>query len=95
MALTKEFELDSGVTVRYHRIVSVNTVTNVSNIIEVAGYTSQEKREEEQAAVSGGEPMDVFIHTRYESTPYDQTMTVEGAYAWLKSLPEFADAADC
>ena len=95
MALLKEIELDSGVTVCYHRVVSVNTITNVSNVIEVASYTSRAKREEEQEAVSGGEPMDIFISTRFENAPYDQTMTVAGAYEWLKGLPEFADAADC
>lgn len=95
MGLLKEIELDNGVTVRYHRVVSVNTITNVSNVIEVASYTSHEKREEEQDAVSGGEPMNIYVHTRFESAPYDQTMTVEGAYEWLKTLPEFADAADC
>lgn len=48
MALYKEIDLDNGVTVRYHRVVSVNTITNVQNIIEVASYTSKEKRDEEK-----------------------------------------------
>lgn len=95
MALIKEIELESGVPVRYHRVVSVNTITNVANIIEVASYTSQEKREVEQAAVSNGEPMNIYIHTRFENAPYDQTMTVEGAYGWLKNIPEFSGAENC
>lgn len=96
MALGKTIDLDNGVGVSYHRIVSVNTVTNVANIIEVASYTSQKKREEEQAAVPGGEPMSIYIHTSFVNAPYDQTMTVEGAYGWIKeNVSEFADATDC
>ena len=46
MGLKKSIELDNGVIVNYHRIVSINKVTNVSNIIEIASYTNEEKREE-------------------------------------------------
>lgn len=95
MALTKEIELDSGVSVRYHRIVSVNTVTNVQDTLEIASYTSQKKREEEQAAISSGEPMDVFIHTRYITAPYGSCPTVTRAYEWLKAnVGDFAEADD-
>ena len=48
MALIKEIELSNGVTVNYHRIVSVNNITNHSSVIEVASYTSKAKREEEK-----------------------------------------------
>lgn len=35
MAIIKSIELENGITVSYHRVVSVNNVTNVSSIIEV------------------------------------------------------------
>lgn len=47
MALKKEIELDNGVIVNYHRIVSLNKITNIANLVEVASYVSQSKREEE------------------------------------------------
>lgn len=95
MALQKEIELDNGVTVRYHRVVSVNTITNVQDIIEIASYTSRAKREEEADAVSGGGPMNVYIHTRIESAPYGACPTVTRAYEWLKAnVEDFADAED-
>lgn len=47
MALKKEIELDNGVIVNYHRIVSLNKITNVGNIIEMASYVSKKKRDEE------------------------------------------------
>lgn len=94
MALWKEKELPSGVAVRYHRVVSLHCITNVANLIEVASYTSAEKREEEKAAVAAGEAMDVFLETTMYNIAYDQNMTIEGAYVYLKSLPGFDGAED-
>lgn len=95
MALSKEIILDNGVTVNYHRIVSVNTITNVNNIIEIASYTSDDKRDEEKDALANGESMNVFIRTIYANAEYDQSMTVEDAYEWVKeNLSDFMDAED-
>lgn len=95
MALSKKISLGNGVITDYHRVVSVNTITNVANIIEVASYTSRAKREEEAEAIANGTEMDVFIHTRFENAPYDQTMTVEGAYGWVKeNVADFEGADD-
>ena len=94
MALSKNVELDNGVVVCYHRVVSVNTITNVQNIVEVASYTSEDKRDEEIEAIENGDEMSVYINTMFFNTEYDQSMTVEGAYEYLKTLPEFSDAED-
>ena len=95
MALSKRIELDNGVAVNYHRVVSVNIITNQCNVIEVASYTSRSKREEEAAAIENSADMNVFIDTRFYNAEYDQGMTVESAYGWLKSnVEEFADADD-
>lgn len=94
MALSKEIELASGVAVRYHRVVSLNCITNVANLVEVASYTSAAKRAEEKRALEAGEPMDVFIETTVYEAPYDQGMTIESAYGYLKTLPEFEGASD-
>ena len=95
MALSKEIELDNGVIVRYHRIVSINKVTNVQNTIEVASYTSKEKREEEQEAIEKGLPMNVFIDTTYEVTEYNQDIDIKEAYEYLKTTEKFKNAEDC
>lgn len=95
MALSKAIELQNGVTVCYHRIVTLNIVTNVANLIEVCGYTSQAKREEERTAIEGAERANVYTHTVVFTAPYDQGMTVATAYDWLKAnVPDFADAED-
>ena len=94
MALSKRIALSNGVVTNYHRVVSVNAVTNIQNIIEVASYTSTAKRAAEQAAIDAGEKADVFISTSILSAPYDQSMTVVSAYEWIKTLPEYEGATD-
>ena len=42
MGLYKEIEKQNGVITKYHRIVSMNFITNIQNLIEVASYTSKE-----------------------------------------------------
>lgn len=95
MALSKEIVLENGITVNYHRVVSVNNITNHASIIEVASYTSATKRQEEQTALTNNQPMNVFISTQYLSKEYTQTLDVDAAYAYLKTLDKFAGAEDC
>lgn len=47
MALKKEIELDNGVVLNYHRITSLNKITNISNNIEISSYTSESQRVKE------------------------------------------------
>lgn len=94
MALIKAIELDSGVVVNYHRIVSVNNITNSASIIEVTSYTSAEKRQEEIEKLANHEPMNIFISTEYLSIPYNQTLDVDGAYAYLKTEDKFEGYID-
>ena len=95
MALSKAITLDDGITVNYHRVVSVNNITNHASIIEVASYTSEEKRQEEKTALENNEPMNVFILTEYLNKEYTQKLDVDAAYAYLKTLDKFSGAEDC
>jgi hypothetical protein len=100
MGLSKDMVLANGIPVKYHRVTSVNVITNVQNIVEVASYISEEQRRKQQAdfehAKETGEwPEEtVFSDSRYLVAPYDQDMTVISAYEWLKTLPEFEGATD-
>ena len=94
MAILKEIELPSGVTVNYHRVVSVNNITNHASIIEVASYTSKAKREEEKTALENGEDMNVFIETEYIGTPYNENMNVAAAYEYIKNTEKYANSSD-
>ena len=94
MALNKLIILDNGITVNYHRIVSINNIVNKSSIIEVASYTSKEKRQEENKKVQKGEPMDIYIRTQYISTEYLKDLNVDLAYEKLKVLDVFNGCTD-
>ncbi len=48
MALQKEIELENGVILNYHRIVSLNKITNITNTIEVSSYASKKQRLKEK-----------------------------------------------
>ncbi len=95
MALSKRIALGNGVAVNYHRVAEVRTITNASVEITVISYTSKAKRAEEQAALAAEEPMDVYMEAAYYEAPYDQHMTVDSAYEWIKAnVPEFEGATD-
>lgn len=100
MALKKQIELENGITVNYHRIVTINKVTNNTTIIEVASYTSEEKRQEEAEALHIGQetgeavPMNVFIETTYLNKEYVENETIKDLYNYLKTTDKFADAED-
>lgn len=94
MALIKEIVLENGIITNYHRIVSVNNITNHSSVIELASYTGKSKREEEKQALANNENMNVFINTNYFSIPYNQTLDVDSAYEYLKTLSEFTGYTD-
>ena len=100
MAITKNETLPNGVPLSYYRIVSLTTVVNQQCTIEVAGYVSQESRDQEQAALAqaretGEYPRsDVFVETQYISVDYDPDFSVNKAYALLKAMPEWEDAED-
>lgn len=94
MALKKEIVLDNGVIIKYHRIVGINNVTNVCSIIEVASYTSEEKRNEEKSAIENSKEMNVFIDTDYINKEYEEDFKIEQAYAYLKTIDKFKDSED-
>lgn len=97
MALKKKIVLENGITVNYHRIISLNKITNQTNIIEVASYTSEKKRLEEKEYYESEEEaktMDVFINTTYINKEYDENETITEAYNYLKTLEQFAGAED-
>lgn len=100
MGLYKQIVLDSGIIINYHRIVSVNNITNHSSIIEIASYTGKEKREEEKEILEYNKINDdkksfnMFIHSNYLSKDYEKELNVDSAYDYIKSLPMFENSVD-
>ena len=94
MALIKSITLDNGITVNYHRVVSVNNITNQASIIEIGSYTSSEKRQEEKSALENNQPINIFIHSEYLNVPYNSNLNVNSAYAYLKGHKKFENSED-
>lgn len=97
MAIKKEIELENGIIVNYHRIVSINKITNDCNIIEVASYTSEKQRDKEKEyyrSTDENKQMNVFIETEYIQKDYSEIETIEECYEYLKTLDKFKYAKD-
>ena len=90
MALIKDVKQDDGVTTSYHRILYIQLTTNRQNSIAVMSYVDNEARESEKESVIT-QPYNRSV--TYE-TSYDETMTIEKAYDYIKTLPEFEGAED-
>lgn len=89
MALYKEIRQNDGVRTTYHRIMFLQQTVNRQNSIAVLSYTDEEARKFEQ----DGEYRPYRKSVTYE-VDYDPTMTVEGAYEYLKTLDIFSGAED-
>lgn len=90
MALFKEVKQDDGVITNYHRILYIMTTTNRQNSIAVISYLDSSSREEEKDNII---TQPYQRATTYE-TGYDPNMTIETAYDYLKTLPQFDGAED-
>lgn len=94
MALSKSIELDNGVILNYHRIVTITKITNHSTVLEIAGYTSAAKREQEVKQLKNGEEINVYIDTTFMSVDYDEDTTIKDWYDYLKTTEKYSGAED-
>lgn len=90
MALFKIIRQPDGVTTNYHRILFIQTTVNRQNSIAVLSYVDSDARDGEKEA-SIQQP---YVKSITYETTYDAAMTVEAAYEYLKTRPEFAGAED-
>lgn len=90
MALYKEIRQDDGVTTTYHRILFLQTTVNRQNSIAVLSYVDNEARNSEKESIIGRP----YVKSVTYETAYDETMTIEKAYEYLKTRPEFEGATD-
>ena len=94
MALLKKIELDSGIILNYHRIVAITKVTNHATVIEIAGYTSKEKRDLEIQQLADGCAVTAYIDTSFMSVDYDESATIKDWYTYLKTTEKYSGAKD-
>lgn len=90
MAIYKEIKQNDGVTTNYHRILYLTQTVNRQNSIAVLSYVDEDVRGNEKNNVMA-QPYKKAV--TYE-TDYDPNMTIETAYDFLKTLPQFEGAID-
>lgn len=88
MALLKSIKQTDGVVTNYHRILFTQSTINSHDSIVVVSYVDKEARDLES---SESRPYKVCV--TYEKD-YVENMTIEDAYDYLKTLPQFEDATD-
>ena len=88
MALKKDITQPNGITTSYHRIMFLQSMINSHVSIAVLSYVDEDNRRTETDEVY---PYKIAI--TYEK-PYQENMTIEEAYAYLKTRPEFEGAED-
>ena len=100
MGLKKEMKLANGIVLNYHRITTINKITNWTTIIEVSSYIDEAEREKELEAIEQSQetgeafPMNVFINTTYLEKEYNETDTIKDLYEYLKTTDKFKNAID-
>ena len=98
MALKKQIELENGIILNYHRIVSISKITNNMTTVEVASYISETQRQKEQEALIQSQEIgeaiaiSVFINTVYVNKEYIENETIKDLYEFLKTTEMFKDA---
>lgn len=91
MALKKEIETNNGIITNYHRIMSINNITNQETQIIVYSYANKDKRAEEENAKAEDEIFNV-ISSEMITKEYEENFDVVKGYEYLKTLDEFKDA---
>ena len=89
MALQKAIRQEDGVTTSYHRISYIHNTTNRQSSIAVLSYVDEESRQDEI-----NNKIQPYRQSKTFETTYDEGMTPEKAYEYLKTLPDFEGAVD-
>lgn len=90
MALCKAIKQSDGVTTNYHRILFLQSTTNRQNSIAVLSYIDEHARNDEKETFDSV----AYKKSKTYETEYSPNLTIDLAYEYLKTLPEFEGATD-
>ncbi|MDD6145721.1 MAG: hypothetical protein PUB43_01575 [Oscillospiraceae bacterium] len=90
MALRKEIIQSDGVVTDYHRILYITSTINSHTSIAVLSYVNEAARAAEKDEIR----VNPYTKAITFETAYDEGITVESAYEYLKTLPQFSGAVD-
>ena len=89
MALLKTIKQNDGVITSYHRVLYLQAMINSHISIAVVSDINEEGRRSDN-----GEGVRPYRSAITYEKDYQENMTIEEAYAYLKTLPEFEGAED-
>ena len=90
MAIYKPVRQDDGVTTNYHRVLFLMHTVNRQNSIAVLSYVDEEARD----GARNNMIMQPYSKSITYEVDYDPNMTIDDAYAYLKTLPQYEGAVD-
>ena len=95
MALLKPIKQNNGIVLNYHRIANIRNVVNDKTYLDVISYVDKEERikEQNQPKYSPNKPEIYKVNAIY-NLPYNDTLTIEEAYEYLKTLEVFEGSED-
>lgn len=101
MAIKKKVTANNGIFTEYHRIALLSIDVNNQNTILVHSYLAEDARQIEKDYAAGlyndlekGMMKFPYVDAQYLNCDYDGFMTIEKAYEWLKTLPQYDGAED-
>ena len=95
MALLKSIKQNNGIILTYHRIADIKNVVNDKTYLDVISYVDKEEREKEQNQPKySPNKVEIYKVSTIYDLPYNDTLTIEQAYEYLKTLEDFKGSED-
>lgn len=95
MALSKPIKQNNGIVLNYHRIANIRNVVNDKTYLDVISYVDKEEREKEQNQPKYSPSKEnIYRVNNIYKLPYNDTLTIEDAYEYLKTLEVFEGSED-
>lgn len=94
MALQKDITLENGITLSYHRIAEIQNIINDNTKLKVISYINKEQRSKEVLPTDYSLREDIYKLISFEELPYNDTLTIQEAYDYLKTIEKYSDAED-
>lgn len=95
MALSKIIIQNNGIPLSYHRISDIKNVINDKTYINVISYVNKDQREKEQNQPKySPNKEEIYKVFSNEQVEYNDTLTIQEAYEYLKTLPKYENAED-
>lgn len=95
MALIKDITLENAIVLSYHRIASINKITNEVILVEICSYINRSERERYDILASNSEHITVYMNQTRLQMQYNEDATITDIYNYIKENVEpFIGAED-